>query len=203
MNDKFLIPASNDSIQKAVAALEKNGILSFVYETEEEVRKKIFELLPENAEVMTMSSVTLDTLGISDEITNSNNYNSVRKKLKALDMKTQWNEMRKLGSIADYTIGSVHAVTENGEILIASATGSQIAAYAYGTGKAIFVVGTQKIVKDFQEGLQRIREYTFPLENERAKKVYNMPSKIGKVLTIYSETPGRLTLLFLKKKIGF
>ncbi|MFA6924853.1 MAG: LUD domain-containing protein [Bacteroidales bacterium] len=203
MKNKFSTLASNDSIEKTVKALEKNGIQTFVYETEEEVKKKVYNLLPEKAEIMSMSSVTVDTLGISDEIMNSEKYKSVKKKLSLMDMKTQWNEMRKLGSVADYSIGSVHAVTENGEIIIASASGSQLAAYAYGTGKAIWVVGTQKIVKDFQEGIHRLYEYCLPLENERALKVYNAPSKVGKILTINSEIQGRLTLIFLKKNIGF
>lgn len=199
LENKYSKLANDEAIRKTMEALLKNGITSFVFVTVDEVKKKLFELLPENAEVMDMTSMTLKKFGISDEIFNSGKYDSLRKKLSTLDDKLR----RKLSCVADFAIGSVHAVTLNGEILIASATGSQLAAYAYGSGKVIWIVGTQKIVKDREEGMKRLYEYCLPLENERAKKVYKSPSRMGKILTINSDTPGRLTILFIKQNIGF
>ena len=199
VNQNFSKLANDESINKTVAALKKNGIESFTFDSKENLKKKLFELLPEKAEVMTMTSVTIDTLGISEEILNSGRFDPVRNRTKSLDSKAQ----RTIRCSADYSIGSVHAITENGEVLIASATGSQLSAYAYASGKIIWVVGTQKIVKNKDEGIKRIYEYSFPLENERAQKAYNEGSKVGKILTINSEVPGRLTILFLKENIGF
>lgn len=199
LENKYSKLANDEAIRKTMEALLKNGITSFVFVTADEVKKKLFELLPEKAEVMDMTSVTLKKLGISDEIFNSGKYDSLRKKLSTLDEKLR----RKLSCVADFAIGSVHAVTLNGEILIASATGSQLAAYAYGSGKVIWIVGAQKIVKDREEGMKRLYEYCLPLENERAKKAYKSPSRMGKILTINSDTPGRLTILFIKQNIGF
>ncbi len=193
----FSTPASDESINKTVVALAKNGVQAFAFDSKEALKVKLFELLPPKAEVMAMTSVTLDTLGISEEI--STKYESVKTKLKLLDKKSQ----RQTGSTADYSIGSVHAVTQNGEILIASATGSQLSAYAYSSGKIIWVVGTQKIVKNIDEGFKRIYEHCFPLENVRSKKVYGVESKVGKILIINSEVSERLTILFLKQNIGF
>lgn len=199
-NDKkYSSLASDEAIQSTMEALKKNGIEVYVFDSEEPLKKKLFELLPENAEVMNMKSQTLKTLGISEVITNSGKYDSVRNKFKSLDLRSQ----RKIGSDADYSVGSVHAVTENGEILIASATGSQLSAYAYSSGKIIWIVGTQKIVKNREEGFKRIYEYCFPLEDAAIRKLYNVGSKVGKILIINSESPGRLTLMFLKQNIGF
>lgn len=195
----FSTLASDEVLSRTMRELFKNGITAIAFDTIVALKKKFFELLPEKAEIMTMTSVTLDTLGISEEISNSGKYESVRNKLRSLGEKTQ----KKAGSIAEYSIGSVNAVTENGEILIASATGSQLSAYAYASDKVIWVVGTQKIVKDREEGIKRIYDYCFPLEDARSRKVYNVGSKVGKILTINSETPGRLTILFLKENIGF
>lgn len=199
VNQKFSQLATDASIEKTMEALGKNGIESHVFESTEALKKKFFELLPYKEEVMTMTSQTIDKLGITDEINNSGKYDSIRNKMRSLDYKTQ----RKIGSDANYSVGSVHAITENGTILIASATGSQLSAYAYASAKIIWVVGTQKIVKNNEEGIQRINEYSFPLEDERAKIVYKSNSKIGKILMINSETPGRMTVLFLKQNIGF
>ena len=203
MSKDFLTLASEESIVKTVDALKENGIEAFVFNSREELKKKLFELIPENAEIMTMTSVSLDTLGIPAEINDSGRYNSIRKKLGRMDKKTQGSEMRKLGAAPDYAIGSVHAITENGEVLIASATGSQLPAYVYGASHVIWVVGTQKIVKDAYEAVERIYKYCLPMEDARAKKAYGKGSKVAKLLTIASETNGRVTILFLNEEIGF
>ena len=87
----------------------------------------------------------------------------------AMNRETQGREIRKLGGAPDYAAGSVHAVTEDGQVLIASNTGSQLGPYASGAGKVIWVVGAQKIVRDLNEGLRRIQEYTYPLEEDQCR----------------------------------
>ena len=152
-----------------------------------------------------MTSVTLDKIGISKEINESGNYNSVRKKLMTMDRKTQGKEMQKLGAAPEYAIGSVHAVTEDGKILVASNSGSQLPAYVYSSNNVIFVVGTQKIVKNLNDAFKRIYEYTLPLESERAKKAYGVPgSFVSKILIINREiNPGRIKLIFVNEVLGF
>lgn len=102
-------------------------------------------------------------------------------------------------------IGSVHAVTEQGHVLIASGTGSQIASYVYGAQTVIWVVGTQKLVYDLDEGLQRIQEYCYPLEDARVRELSGQGSMIGKILLVQREiTPGRITVVLVKKELlGF
>jgi acyl-CoA hydrolase len=203
MAKDFLTLATEESIVKTVEALVANGIEAFVFNSREELKKKVFEMVPENAEIMTMTSVSLDTLGIPAEINDSGRYNSIRKKLERMDKKTQRNEMRKLSAAPDYAIGSVQAITENGEVMIASATGSELSAYAYGASRVIWVVGTQKIVKDAYEAVERIYKYCLPLEDARSKKAYGIGSKVAKLLTIASESHGRITILFLNEEVGF
>ena len=204
MNKQFATPASEARIQKTASALEANNMKVFVMENGAEAKKKVLELLPEKAEVFTMSSVTLEETGIAKEINDSGKYNAIRNKLYAMDRNTQGREMAKLGAAPDFAVSSAHAVTEDGHLLIASNTGSQLSAEAYGGGKVIFVVGTQKIVADTQEGIKRIYEYTLPLENERAQKAYGMRSNVSKILIINKEImPERITVVLVKQKLGF
>ncbi len=173
-------------------------------ENGEEAKKKALELLPQGAEVFTMTSQTLETIGLDKEINESGQYNAVRPKLMVMDRKTQSRDMAKLGAAPDWVVASVHAVTEDGHLLIASNTGSQLSAEAYAAGKIIFVVGTQKIVQDTAEGLKRIYEYSLPLEDERARQAYGMPSAVNKILIINKEvSPERITVIFVKEKLGF
>jgi hypothetical protein len=155
---------------------------------------------------MTMSSVTLDTIGLAKEINESGKYNSVKAKLMKMDRTTQGLEMQKLGAAPEYVVGSVHAVTQDGKLLIASNTGSQLPAYAFGASHVIWVVGTQKIVKDEEEGKKRIYEYVLPLESERINKLNNITagSFVSKLLAINRERkPDRLNVIFVKEKLGF
>ena len=112
--------------------------------------------------------------------------------------------MQKLGAAPEWVVGSVHAVTEEGAVLIASASGSQLPAYAFGSSHVIWVVGAQKLVKNFDEGIKRLYEYSFPLEDERARKVYGMGSGVNKILVINKEwMEGRITMIIVKEKLGF
>lgn len=196
--------ADSAAIERTMEALKQNGITAYFAQTGEDARKKALELIPKGAQVMTMTSVTCDAIGLSKEINESGNYLSVRNKLNSMDRSTQGAEMQKLGAAPDWAVGSVHAVTEQGSLLIASATGSQLPAYAYGASHVLWVVGAQKIVKNMDEAYKRLYEYTFPLENERAKKVYGMGSNVSKVLAINKEfAPNRLTLIFVNEVLGF
>ena len=185
-------------------ALEANNIHAIVAEDGTDAKKKLFEILPMGAEVFTSSSVTLDALGITGEINNSGRYRTVRAKLATMDRGTQSREMDKLGATPEYILGSVHAVTETGRVMIASATGSQLAGYAAAAAHVIWVVGTQKIVPTLEDGLKRVEEYVFPLEDARAFKAYGMHSAINKLLIINKEfMPGRATMILVKENLGF
>ena len=147
-----------------------------------EAKEKVLQIIPEGAEIMNMSSVTVDSIGLAKEINESGKYDSVRNKLVAMDRKTQGPQMQKLGAAPEWVVGSVHAVTEDGKVIVASASGSQLPAYAFGSSHVIWVVGSQKIVKDLDDGMKRVYEYVFPLENERAKKVYGGQAVLTKFL---------------------
>src|SRR5438034_948152 len=151
MEKKWETIPSDEVITKTIDALKKNNIDAEVVETGKQAKNRVIELLPKGAEVMNMTSVTLDAISVAKEITESGNYTSVRKELEKMDRKTQSLEMQKLGAAPEWTVGSVHAVTEDGKVLIASNTGSQLPAYVYGSPHVIWVVGAQKIVKNLDE----------------------------------------------------
>lgn len=192
-------------IDKTIAALTVNGMDAIFIADGKAAKAKVLSLLPKGAEVMTMTSVTLDTIGLTQEITQSSDYDAVKNKLMKMDRKAQSLDMQKLGSAPEWTIGSVHALTQDGHAVIASNTGSQLPAYAYGSPHVIWVVGAQKIVKDIQAGMDRIDTHTLPLESERVKEAYGMPhSEVKKLLIIKKEaTPERITVLIVNEVLGF
>jgi hypothetical protein len=113
-------------------------------------------------------------------------------------------DMIKLGATPEYSVGSVHAVTEDGTVVVASNTGSQLSGYVAGAAHVVWVVGTQKIVANLDEAMKRIYEYTLPLEDERALQAYGVHSNVSKLLLVHREAmPGRTTLIFVKENLGF
>lgn len=206
MNTTWTQLPDKKTINATIQSLTENGFNPIFVETQEEAKEKALSLIPKGAEIMTMTSITLETLGLPSIINESGDYDSVRAKLLTMDRSTQGREMQKLGSAPDIAIGSVHAVTENGHVLIASRTGSQLPAYVYGAGKVIWVVGVQKIVKDIAEGEKRVFEHSLPLESVRANKAYHMTggSQVDKLVTYYREVnPARVTLILVNQPLGF
>ena len=196
--------ADDQIISATIQALKNNNIEAVVVENAGKAKEKVLEILPEGAEVMNMSSVTLETLGLDKEINESGRYDAVKPKLARMDRETQSIEMQKLGSAPVWAVGSVQAITESGQVIIASNTGSQLPAYAYGSAHVIWVVGTQKIVKNLDEGMKRIYDFVLPLETEHMQNLYKMNSNVSKLLIINKEfIAGRLTVIFVKEKLGF
>ena len=159
INWDFAKLASDEQIERTARALEEGNINVMIAEHGQEAEQMVLGLLPEGAEVFTASSQTLQQLGIPDALARSEQYTLVREQLKQMDPKTQQREMEELGATPEYILGSVHAVTEDGHVLVASNTGSQLAPYAASARHVIWVVGAQKIVKDLEEGRRRIEEY--------------------------------------------
>lgn len=201
-------PASEKSIQKTINTLKTNGINALVVENRDEAKSKVLEIIPKGAEVIDMTSVTLDTISLAAEINGSGKFDSVKNMLSGMNRETDGKKMQMLGAAPEWAIGSVHAVTEDGKVIAASNTGSQLGVYAYGATHVIWVVGTQKIVKNLDEGMKRIYEYVLPLESKRARKAYGLPesfnSFVSKVLIFNREVnKQRITLIFVKEVLGF
>lgn len=204
LNQEFATLASDERIERTAKALEAGNIRALIAENGDEAKRMFFELVPEGAEVFLGSSVTLETLGIKDEIDTSGKYDALRPKMFAMDRATQGREIRKLGGAPDYAAGSVHGVTEDGQVLIASNSGSQLGPYASGAGEVIWVVGAQKLVKDLDEGMRRLEEYIVPLEDEHMQQLYNAHTNLSKLLIINKEVrPGRITMIIVKEELGF
>ncbi len=203
-DSEFTQLASEEQIIQTVQALEAHGIRAVVFESGEEARSYVLDLIPAGAEVYNSPSRTLDLIGLTEDIAHPTHFQSVRARLLTLDRVTQRNEMRRLGASPDVLVGSVHAITEQGEIMLASAVGSQLGPAASGAGMVVWVVGTQKLVHTLEDGFRRIREHSLPLESERTQRVYGQPSAINKLLIVNGEAyPGRITIVLVKQNLGF
>ena len=204
LSRRFGTVAEEAQVKRTAAALEANGIEVLRAADAAEAKRIVLGLIPDGSQVHHGASESLEASGITDEIEKSGRYEPLRPRIWSMDRTTQADEIRRLSSAPDVMLGSVHAVTETGSLLAASMSGSQLGPYATGAGRIILVVGTQKIVPDLEEGLRRIDEYAFPLEDARAQAAYGIHSAVNKVLIINREiAPGRITVVLVDEVLGF
>ncbi|TMD02359.1 MAG: hypothetical protein E6J03_09615 [Chloroflexi bacterium] len=203
-NPEFAVLASDERIDATAAALAGHGIEALVVATGEEARAAVRDRLPDGAEVFNNTSATLETTGVAADIERSGRYRPVRLQLYQMDREMQKQEMRRLAAAPDFVVGSAHAVTEEGSLLIASASGSQLGPIVSGAGRVILVVGGQKIVPDLATGLRRLHEYSFRLENERALSAYGVASGVNNILVVDRVLArGRMTVVLVRQRLGF
>ncbi len=202
-SDRFTALPDDKTLAVTVVALEEHGFSAEVVDDLDAARQAALARIPQGSSVMTNTSVTLEKTGIAGAINDGGPYESARNKMFALDFATQAQEMKAIGGQPDHALGSVHAVTRDGTLVIASASGSQLASYAWGAASVIFVVGAQKLVPDLKTAHERIYQHSLPLEDARAQAAYGQHSSVGKILEIHQELPGRIHIILIRQPVGF
>jgi hypothetical protein len=196
-------PAGGDAVVLLAATLRRRNIEAIVVETGAEARDAVLGMIPEGSEVHSGKSKTLVEIGLQAALVESGRYDAVRPRLSAMDRQTQAREMRKLAAAPDFMLGSVAAVTADGVLVAASATGSQLGAYVAGAGRLVLVVGSQKIVRDLAAALRRIEDVVFPYEDEQVLERLGVHTRLEKVLLIYGEwLAGRTTVVLVREPVG-
>ena len=202
-SDRFTAMPDERTLAETVVALEERGFSVEVVDDLDAARETVLARIPEGSSVMTNTSVTLQATGIAQAVDEGERYDSARTKVLALDRATQLQEIKMIAGQPDVALGSVHAITRDGTIVIASALGSQLAPYAWGAANVIFVVGAQKLVPDLDAAHERIYQHSFKLEDARALDAYGKNSRVGKILEVHQEDPGRIHIVLIRAAVGF
>lgn len=203
MNYETLPP--EETIAKTAEAIKRRGIEVIIVNDGKEALEKIKNLIPENATVMNGSSTTLEEIGFTEYLRSGKHpWENLHQPILQEQDPRKKAKLTRQALLADYFLGSINAIAQTGELVAADASGSRVGAYPFAAGKVILVSGINKIVPTFEDAIKRVREYVYPLENERAKKAYGMESMIGKMLLIEKEMfPQRTYLILVKEKLGF
>jgi L-lactate utilization protein LutB len=196
--------ANHATIQRTVEALRARNIDALVAESSEEAREKLIRMIPEGAEVFKSTSATLDTIGYSDYLRQSARYKDLHATITAEPDPAQQRELRRLSTVAEYFIGSVHAIAETGEVVIASGSGSQLGAYVYGAKHVIWVAGVQKICPTLSDAVARVRGYALERYDQWLEERGRAAAPIGKLLIFENEqAAGRVSLILIKENLGW
>ena len=199
----FATPVSTEKLHAVAEALQINGFSVQVVADGPAAKRAVHDLIPSGSEVFTSTSVTLDEIGVTESL-NGPEYDSVRNRMMPMyGQPDKKKSMKQLAGAADVMVASVHAVTADGKLLIASASGSQLGLDVYGAEQVVFVVGSQKIVDDLDAGIARIEQHCVPLEDVRAKAAYGFGTSFAKLLVLNKEMPGRITVILVDQALGY
>jgi hypothetical protein len=199
----YSAPASEAELDSLAANLRDRNFEVLVVDSAAEAKAAVMERIPVGAQVHSGKSKTLEDAGVFEELMESDRYDFIRRRTLKMDRSTQGDEIRKLSAAPDIMLGSVQAITAAGQLLFASASGSQIGPIASGAGKLILVIGSQKIVPDLDSALRRIHEYVMPYEDARLREQIGLGTKLTRVLITEQDfRPGRTTIVLVKKPIG-
>jgi hypothetical protein len=199
----FAAPASEAELDALAEKLRERNFEVVIVKNGEEAKTEVLRRIPEGARVHSGKSKTLEDAGLFKEFMENERYDFIRRTTMKLDLRTQRDEIRKLGAAPDVMVNSAHAITESGQIVITSASGSQIGPIASGAGKLILVIGSQKIVPDLDTAFRRIQEHVFPYEDARLRDQMGIGTKITRTLILESDfMPGRTTVILVREPIG-
>ncbi len=197
-------PASAQSIRRTIEALAARNVEAFLVDSREAALAKIQELVPEGSEVFVNTSETLDTIGYTEYMRGNDSYVNLHDQMMAQPDPASQREFRRKTTTADYFVGSVQAIAETGEIVIASSSGSQIGAYSYGARRVILVAGTQKICSSLAEAESRTRGWTLERHDRWLEDRGVAPTPIGKYLVMEHEpVVGRISMVLVPETLGW
>jgi LUD domain len=199
----FAAPASESELESLADRLRERNFEVVIVDSASQAKAAVMERIPAGSQVHSGKSKTLEDAGVFEELMASDRYDFIRRRTLKMDRRTQGDEIRKLSSAPDIMLGSVQAVTEAGQLLFASASGSQIGPLGSGAGKLILVIGSQKIVPDLDSDLRRIREHVMPYEDARLREQIGLSTKLTRVLIMEQDyAPGRTTIVLVRNSIG-
>ena len=196
---------TNDVLIQTSSALIQRNIHTSIAENAAEAKQLLMDLIPRNSEVYVSTSETLDSIGYTEHISQSNNYKSLNELVTAeTDLDTQKDVRRRVTTIADYFVGSVQAISASGEVIIASGSGSQIAAYVYGAKKVFWVAGIQKICQDLPSAIERVRGYTLEKHDQWLEGYGRSAAPVGKLLIFeHEQVKERVHMILVKEILGW
>lgn len=199
--------ATKESIEKTIKALNLKNVETVIVNNGAEALEKIKEFIPQGASVMNGASVTLEQIGFVDYLASGKHgWNNLHDNILAEKDKAKQAILRKQAVLSDYYLGSVHALAETGEFVIASNTGSQLPHIVFTSPNLIFVVSTKKIVPTLADAMKRLEEHVVPLEDKHMKEKYGTGTSLNKIIIFKNENPmlGRkVRMIIVNENLGF
>lgn len=199
--------------KKVISSLEKRNMKGVYFANKEEAVQYILDTVQKNSVVSWGGSMTLQEIGLIDEL-NKGDYELLdRSKANTPEEVT---EIYHKALSADYYLMSTNAITQDGKLINIDGNGNRIAALIYGPKEVIVVAGMNKVAKDEEQGMQRVRNYASPINAIRLSQPTpcaatgtchdcNSPQCIccQVLVTRHSRHNDRITVVLIGEELGY
>lgn len=206
-NNKPATLASQELLNATFQALQAKNIQPTVVKTATEALEKIKDLIPAGKSVMNGSSITLKQIGFTDLLKSGEHpWHNLHAEILAETDAAKQAELRKQSVLSDFYLGSVHALTKDGEFIIASNSGSQIPHVVFTSPNLIFVVSSKKIVNNLDDAMKRLDNVVMPQENARLKEAYGIDTSLNQIFIFKNENPmmnRKIHMIIVEEDLGF
>lgn len=153
------------NITKTIENLKKNNMETFLVKTKEEAKALALSLIPEGAVCASGGSVTLKECAIVEAI-KMGNYTYLDRNDPNLSNEEK-EQMVLRAQTCDVYLSSSNAITEDGELYNVDGNSNRVSNLLFGPKNVIIVAGTNKIVKDLDEAVYRVKTIAAPLNCKR------------------------------------
>ena len=198
---------------KVVEALNKRHFEAYYVENKSEALKKALELIPSSHSVSWGGSVTIDEIGLKDELKKRGNILIDRDTANSPEER---EELMRKALLCDTFLMSSNAITEDGELYNIDGHANRVAALCFGPKYVVIVAGMNKIVKDMDAAYSKVRNYTAPVNAQR----FNLDTPCCKtgacfncnsiqsicaqmVETRFCRPQGRIKVILVGEELGF
>ena len=190
-------------LEAVAQRLRERNFEVVIVDNGEQAKTEVLKRIPEGASIHSGKSKTLEDIGLFKELMENERYDFIRRRTMKMDLRTQRAEINKMSAAPDVMVNSAHALTEAGQIVITSASGSQIGPIASGARHLILVIGSQKIVPDLDAAFRRITDVVFPYEDARLREQLGVGTMIARTLILERDfMPGRTTVILVREPVG-
>jgi len=174
---------SLETVSKTIKALENNNMVAYYVENQCKAKELVKSLIPENSTVGFGGSVTLNETGIL-ELLKSGNYKLLDRSADGVDVAKIYRD----SFSADFYLTSSNAITQNGELYNVDGYGNRVTALTFGPKQVIVIAGFNKIVKDLDEAILRVKTVAAPKNCVRlSKKTYC--AECGRCVSLNLDNP--------------
>ncbi len=209
-----MIATRNEKLaQKVIRELTSRNITGYFAQNKDEALKIALDLIPEGSSIGWGGSASVQEIGLKDALCNGN-YRCYNRDTAPSPIEKREMELKTFD--ADCFLCSSNAVTEDGILVNLDGYANRVACICYGPRKIIMVVGMNKIARDLDAAITRVRNMAAPCNAQRfpietpCKKTGSCADCVRPdticcqmLITRYSRTPDRIHVILVNENLGF
>jgi hypothetical protein len=199
--------------EKLIRGLSKRNMNGYLVKDRKEAFEKALSLIPSNSKIGFGGSVTLEEVGILEELRKRDDFYLYDRTKVTNKEKSRALHIKMFSS--DVFLSGTNAITEKGQLVNVDGIGNRTAMIVYGPKKVIIIIGKNKITSDLDSAIERLKKVALPLDLKRVKEMSKNSPVFSSINwtkeTIWSHVsilerqlnPDRIHVIIVNEDLGF